>query len=120
MTPVRRPNERVLRTASTAPITTASSRSACPSLPRSFGVEAMSLYRHVRIGSCWNTRRITADGPERTFALYHLAAFLLASLLLDEAAAARLWQVSADLGRPEGGCLDDPGATTADLFGAAQ
>ena len=34
-------------------------------------------------GGCWNTRHVTADGLERTFALNHLAPFLLTSLLLD-------------------------------------
>jgi retinol dehydrogenase-14 len=33
-------------------------------------------------GGYWNTRHITADGPERTFAINHLAPFLLTSLLL--------------------------------------
>lgn len=35
------------------------------------------------VGGFWNTRHVTADGLERTFALNHLAPFLLASLLLD-------------------------------------
>jgi NAD(P)-dependent dehydrogenase (short-subunit alcohol dehydrogenase family) len=34
-------------------------------------------------GGYWNTRHVTADGLERTFALNHLAPFLLTSLLLD-------------------------------------
>jgi hypothetical protein len=34
-------------------------------------------------GGFWNTRHVTADGLERTFALNHLAPFLLTSLLLD-------------------------------------
>ena len=31
----------------------------------------------------WNTRHVTADGLERTFALNYLAQFLLTNLLLD-------------------------------------
>ena len=34
-------------------------------------------------GGYWNTRHLTADGLERTFAINHLAPFLLTSLLLD-------------------------------------
>ena len=35
------------------------------------------------VGGYWNTRHVTADGLERTFALNHLAPFLLTGLLLD-------------------------------------
>jgi len=35
------------------------------------------------VGGYWNTRHVTADGLERTFALNHLAPFLLTTLLLD-------------------------------------
>ena len=35
------------------------------------------------VGGYWSTRHITADGLERTFALNHLAPFLLTNLLLD-------------------------------------
>ena len=41
------------------------------------------------VGGYWNTRHVTADGLEHTFALNHLAPFLLTQLLLD-----RLWQSS--------------------------
>lgn len=34
-------------------------------------------------GGYWNTRHVTIDGLERTFAINHLAPFLLTSLLLD-------------------------------------
>ena len=35
------------------------------------------------VGGFWDTRRVTADGLEHTFALNHLAPFLLTSLLLE-------------------------------------
>src|SRR5919197_1325662 len=35
------------------------------------------------VGGYWNTRHVTTDGLERTFALNHLAPFLLTNLLLD-------------------------------------
>ena len=35
------------------------------------------------VGGYWDTRHVTADGLERTFALNHLAPFLLTHLLLD-------------------------------------
>ncbi|HEX8508374.1 MAG TPA: SDR family NAD(P)-dependent oxidoreductase, partial [Propionibacteriaceae bacterium] len=34
-------------------------------------------------GGCWNTRHVTADGLEHTFAVNHLAPFLLTHLLLE-------------------------------------
>jgi NAD(P)-dependent dehydrogenase (short-subunit alcohol dehydrogenase family) len=51
------------------------------------------------VGGYWNTRHITADGLERTFALNHLAAFLLTNLLLDrlrETAPARVVTVASN------------------------
>ena len=41
------------------------------------------------VGGYWNTRHETADGLERTFALNHLAPFLLTHLLLDRLTAER-------------------------------
>jgi retinol dehydrogenase 14 len=39
------------------------------------------------VGGYWNTRHTTVDGLERTFAVNHLAPFLLTSLLLERLAA---------------------------------
>jgi retinol dehydrogenase-14 len=50
------------------------------------------------VGGYWNTRHVTADGLERTFALNHLAPFLLTNLLLDrlrDSAPARVVTVSS-------------------------
>jgi retinol dehydrogenase-14 len=51
-------------------------------------------------GGYWNTRHVTADGLERTFAVNHLAPFLLTSLLLDrlkDSAPARVVTVSSNV-----------------------
>jgi NAD(P)-dependent dehydrogenase (short-subunit alcohol dehydrogenase family) len=50
------------------------------------------------VGGYWNTRHTTADGLEHTFALNHLASFLLTNLLLDrlkESGSARVVTVSS-------------------------
>jgi len=50
------------------------------------------------VGGSWATRHVTADGLEHTFALNHLAAFLLTNLLLDRlkaSAPARIVSVSS-------------------------
>jgi NAD(P)-dependent dehydrogenase (short-subunit alcohol dehydrogenase family) len=49
-------------------------------------------------GGFWNTRRVTVDGLEQTFALNHLAPFLLTNLLLDrleQSAPARVVTVAS-------------------------
>jgi NAD(P)-dependent dehydrogenase (short-subunit alcohol dehydrogenase family) len=51
------------------------------------------------VGGYWNTRHVTADGLERTFALNHLAPFLLTDLLLDrlkQSGAARVVTVASN------------------------
>jgi retinol dehydrogenase 14 len=51
------------------------------------------------VGGYWNTRHVTADGLERTFALNHLAPFLLTNLLLDrlqQSVPARVVTVSSN------------------------
>jgi NAD(P)-dependent dehydrogenase (short-subunit alcohol dehydrogenase family) len=65
------------------------------------------------VGGFWATRRVTADGLEHTFAVNHLAPFLLTNLLLDRliaSAPARVVTVSSgaqamgkiDFGDPQG------------------
>lgn len=59
------------------------------------------------VGGYWNTRHVTADGLERTFAVNHLASFLLTDLLLDQlirSAPARVVTVSSHA--HSGGRLD--------------
>jgi NAD(P)-dependent dehydrogenase (short-subunit alcohol dehydrogenase family) len=51
------------------------------------------------VGGYWDTRHVTADGLEHTFALNHLAPFLLTNLLLDrlmQSAPARVVTVSSN------------------------
>jgi len=51
------------------------------------------------VGGYWDTRHVTADGLEHTFALNHLAPFLLTNLLLDrlqKSAPARVVTVSSN------------------------
>jgi NAD(P)-dependent dehydrogenase (short-subunit alcohol dehydrogenase family) len=51
------------------------------------------------VGGYWNTRHVTADGLERTFAVNHLAPFLLTGLLLGrlkQSAPARVVTVSSN------------------------
>lgn len=51
------------------------------------------------VGGYWSTRHVTADGLERTFALNHLAPFLLTNLLLhriQESTPARVVTVSSN------------------------
>jgi NAD(P)-dependent dehydrogenase (short-subunit alcohol dehydrogenase family) len=51
------------------------------------------------VGGYWNTRHVTADGLEHTFALNHLAPYLLTTLLLDrlkDSGPARVVTVSSN------------------------
>ena len=55
---------------------------------RRLASEALERLDHIdvlvnNVGGYWNTRHVTPDGLERTFALNHLAPFLLTNLLLD-------------------------------------
>lgn len=54
------------------------------------------------VGGCWKTRRLTPDGVEHTFAVNHLASFLLTNLLLDRlrrSAPARVVTVASNAER---------------------
>jgi NAD(P)-dependent dehydrogenase (short-subunit alcohol dehydrogenase family) len=71
------------------------------------------LERHPRIdvlannaGAMFTSRHVTPDGFERTFALNHLAPFLLTNLLLDRLAAARARVVTTASDAHKGGVLD--------------
>jgi NAD(P)-dependent dehydrogenase (short-subunit alcohol dehydrogenase family) len=70
---------------------------------RRLAAEVLEAYPRLdvlvnNVGGFWNTRRVTADGLEHTFAVNHLAPFLLTSLLLDRlvaSAPARIVTVSS-------------------------
>ena len=55
---------------------------------RQLAAELLTALPHIDVlvnnaGGYWNSRHVTADGLERTFAINHLAPFLLTALLLD-------------------------------------
>lgn len=70
---------------------------------RLLGGELLDRYPRIEVlinnvGGFWATRRVTADGAEHTFAVNHLAPFLLTGLLLDrlrQSAPARVVTVSS-------------------------
>jgi retinol dehydrogenase-14 len=60
---------------------------------RALGTELLARLSRLdvlvnNVGGYWNTRHVTQDGLEHTFALNHLASFLLTNLLLDRLAQA--------------------------------
>jgi retinol dehydrogenase 14 len=71
---------------------------------RRLAEQVLQAYPHIdvlvnNVGGSWNTRHVTADGLEHTFALNHLAPFLLTNLLLDrltQSAPARVVTVSSN------------------------
>ncbi|MGI8722345.1 MAG: SDR family NAD(P)-dependent oxidoreductase [Geodermatophilaceae bacterium] len=85
---VRRTRPREIRTAGGGPVDVFVADLTAQSEVRRLAAEVLqSLSRvHVlvnNVGGYWNTRHVTAEGLERTFALNHLAPFLLTNLLLD-------------------------------------
>ncbi|HEV2635959.1 MAG TPA: SDR family oxidoreductase [Actinocrinis sp.] len=70
---------------------------------RRLAAEVLGAYPRLdvlvnNVGGLWATRRVTADGLEHTFAVNHLAGFLLTDLLLDRlkaSAPARIVTVSS-------------------------
>src|SRR4051794_30480060 len=74
---------------------------------RRLGAEVLATLPRIdvlvnNVGGFWNSRHVTADGLERTFALNHLAPFLLTHLLADrlaDSAPARVVTVSSDAQR---------------------
>ena len=71
---------------------------------RRLAAEVLDAYPRLdvlvnNVGGFWATRHVTADGLEHTFAVNHLAAFLLTDLLLDRlkaSAPARVVTVSSN------------------------
>jgi NAD(P)-dependent dehydrogenase (short-subunit alcohol dehydrogenase family) len=71
---------------------------------RRLAAEVLAAYPRLdvlvnNVGGSWATRHVTADGLEHTFAVNHLAAFLLTNLLLDRlkaSAPARVVTVSSN------------------------
>ncbi len=76
---------------------------------RRLAEEARERYEHIDVlannaGALFNSRKVTSEGFERTFALNHLAPFLLTNLLRDRLAGSRVVTTSSDA--HEGGLLD--------------
>jgi NAD(P)-dependent dehydrogenase (short-subunit alcohol dehydrogenase family) len=68
---------------------------------RALAAEVRGRYEHVDVlannaGALFNTRKETSEGFERTFALNHLAPFLLTNLLRDRLSAGRVVTTASD------------------------
>jgi len=76
---------------------------SCQAEVRRLATDVLAAYPRLdvlvnNVGGFWAHRHVTADGLERTFALNHLAPFLLTNLLiplLEESAPARIINVSS-------------------------
>ena len=76
---------------------------SCQAQVRKLAAAVLTTYPQLdvlasNVGGFWATRHLTADGLKRTFAVNHLAAFLLTGLLLDRlkaSAPARIVTVSS-------------------------
>lgn len=78
---------------------------------RQLAAEVRSRYEHVDVlvnnaGGAFSRRELTADGIERTFAVNHLAPFLLTSLLLEPLTKARQGRVVNVSSEAHAGKLD--------------
>ncbi len=68
---------------------------------RGLAAEAMERYEHIDVlannaGALFATRKETSEGLERTFALNHLAPFLLSNLLLERLQGGRVVTTASD------------------------
>jgi NAD(P)-dependent dehydrogenase (short-subunit alcohol dehydrogenase family) len=68
---------------------------------RALGDELLARYQHIDVlannaGALFATRALTAEGFERTFALNHLAPFLLTNLLLERLRGGRVVTTASD------------------------
>ena len=78
---------------------------SCQAEIRALAIAVRSAYPRLdvlvnNVGGFWATRHVTADGLERTFAVNHLAPFLLTGLVLDrlkDSAPARIVTVSSNV-----------------------
>jgi retinol dehydrogenase-14 len=80
---------REIRAASSGPVDVFVADLSAQSGVRQLAEEVLQRIRRIdvlvnNVGGYWNTRHVTADGLERTFALNHLAPFLLTNLLLNQ------------------------------------
>jgi retinol dehydrogenase 12 len=78
---------------------------------RRLAAELLERYPRIDVlannaGAMFTSRHVTPDGFEQTFALNHLAPFLLTTLLIDRLSASRARVVTTASGAHKGGVLD--------------